>query len=216
MSAFMSFRRALRASPALALTLGALGGSAAGFAALPQAHAASAPGPDAPLTLKLLKVEGNKQISTADILAAFPYHVGDTVTRNKLDEGLQQVMALYKQKNVGAKFGEKERFVGKTIQFYLTIEEMAPSAAATPAPFVLDQVNFVGNKKVPTAELEAATKLRPGAQVTTEAVVADTQAIQAVYKKHNIGVQIQPNATQPHQDNHVVLTYTMTEKTGDN
>ncbi|MFC0501598.1 POTRA domain-containing protein [Asaia krungthepensis] len=193
----------------------------AGTAALPclpqvglmhAALAASAPAADAPLTLKVLKVEGNKSVPTEDIMASFPYHVGDTVTRDQLDAGLQKVADLYKAKNVGAKFSEKERFVKNTVQFYLVIEEQAPQAAAAPAPFVLDKVEFVGNKQVPTSELEAATKLRPGATVTAEAATADTQAIQKIYQKHNLGVQIQPVATQPNHDNHVVLTYQITEK----
>ncbi|WP_162922315.1 POTRA domain-containing protein [Asaia bogorensis] len=193
----------------------------AGTAALPclpvtglvsPASAASAPAADAPLTLKILKVEGNKAVSTDEIMAALPYHVGDTVTRDQLDAGVQKVADLYKAKNLGAKFSEKERFVKNTVQFYLVIEEQAPQAAAAPAPFVLDKVEFVGNKKVPTAELEAVTKLRPGATVTAEAATADTQAIQKVYQKHDLGVQIQPVATQPNHDNHVVLTYQITEK----
>jgi len=193
----------------------------AGTAALPclpvtgfvaPAMAASAPAANAPLTLKILKVEGNKAISTEEIMAALPYHVGDTVTRDQLDAGVQKAADLYKAKNLGAKFSEKERFVKNTVQFYLTIEEQAPSAAPAPAPFVLDKVEFVGNKKVPTAELEAATTLRPGATVTAEAATADTVAIQKIYQKHNLGVQIQPVATQPNHDNHVVLTYQIIEK----
>lgn len=193
----------------------------AGTAALPclpvigavtPAMAASAPAPSAPLTLKVLKVEGNSAVATADIMAVLPYHVGDTVTRDQLDAGVQKVADLYKAKNLGAKFSEKERFVKNTVQFYLVIEEQAPSAAPAPAPFVLDKVEFVGNKQVPTAELEAATKLHPGATVTAEAATADTVAIQKIYQKHNLGVQIQPVATQPNHDNHVVLTYQITEK----
>ncbi|GBQ09878.1 POTRA domain-containing protein [Swaminathania salitolerans] len=176
------------------------------------AFAASAPAPDAPLKLKVLKVQGNKAIPTADIMAALPYHVGDTVTRETLDAGVQKVAELYKAKNMGAKFSEKERFVKNTVQFYLVIEEQEPSAAPAPAPFVLDKVVFTGNRKVPTSELEAATSLRPGATVTAAAASADAAAIQKVYQKHNLGVQIQPVATQPNHDNHVVLTYQITEK----
>ncbi|WP_051535591.1 hypothetical protein [Asaia platycodi] len=56
----------------------------AGTAALPclpvigavtPAMAASAPAPSAPLTLKVLKVEGNSAVATADIMAVLPYHV---------------------------------------------------------------------------------------------------------------------------------------------
>lgn len=213
MSAFTHFRRSALAGSTFAMVLGAFCGSAATeYAFVAPAHAASAPSPTTPLTLKILKITGNKQVSTDDIMAVLPYHQGDKVTRNEIDEGVQKVMALYKEKNVGAKFGEKERFVNKTMQFYLTIEEMAPTAAAAPAPFVLDKVVFEGNKAVPTSELEAAMKLHQGSEVSTDAVMADTKAIQSVYQKHNMGAQIQPVATQPNHDNHVVLTYKITEK----
>ncbi|WP_222548187.1 POTRA domain-containing protein [Asaia lannensis] len=201
---------ALMAGTAVLPCLPALGPAAPALIA--SANAASAPAADAPLTLKVLKVEGNKAIPTDEIMAALPYHVGDTVTRDQLDAGVQKVADLYKAKNMGAKFSEKERFVKNTVQFYLVIEEQAPEQAAASAPFVLDKVEFTGNKKVPTAELEAATKLRPGATVTAEAASADTVAIQKVYQKHDLGVQIQPVATQPNHDNHVVLTYQITEK----
>ncbi|AQS87451.1 surface antigen protein [Neoasaia chiangmaiensis NBRC 101099] len=209
MARFPFFSRRLMT---VALAVGCLSGSVVTETVLTRAHAAAAaPAADTPLTLKVLKVSGNQQISTDAIMAALPYHVGDTVTRNQLDAGIQQVMALYKDKNVGAKFGERERFVGKTIQLYVTIQEMAPNAAPAAAALVVDQINFVGNSKVPTPELQAATKLRPGSPISTEAVTADETAMQAVYKKHNIGSQIQPVATQPNHDNHVVLTYQITE-----
>lgn len=176
------------------------------------AHAASAPAADAPLTLKILKVGGNKTVATDDIMAVLPYHVGDRVTRNQLDAGVQKVAELYKAQNKGAKFSQKERFVKNTVQFHLVIEEQAPEAAPAPAAFVLDKVEFTGNKKVPTAELEAATTLRSGAVVNTEAVSADAASMQKIYQKRNVGVQIQPVANQPSRNNHVVLTYKITEK----
>ncbi|AOX17520.1 POTRA domain-containing protein [Kozakia baliensis] len=209
----MKNKTSMRAALALTLAIGSVSGAAlTGYPFSTPAYAAGAPANDAPLTLKILKVSGNQQISTADITAALPYHVGSTVTREQLDAGVQKVMELYKAKNIGAKFGERERFVKNTVQFYITIEETAPGAAPAPAALVLDQINFVGNKKVPTAELQTATKLRAGSPVSTESVTADETAIQEVYKKHGIGTQIQPVAAQPNHDNHVVLTYQISEK----
>lgn len=206
-------RSIFRSTLSFAVMFGAVSGIPAGKLAITSgAHAASAPANNVPLTLKILKVTGNQAIATSDILAALPYQAGSTVTRDQLDAGVQKVIDLYKAKNIGAKFGERERFVKNTVQFYITIEEAAPTAAPAPAALVIRQINFVGNKKISTADLEAVTKLRAGSPVSTEAVTADESAIQEAYKKKNIGVQIQPSAAQPEHDNNVVLTYQITEQ----
>ncbi|MBO1359224.1 hypothetical protein J2D73_05360 [Acetobacter sacchari] len=175
------------------------------------AFAASAPSADTPLTLKTLKITGNSQVATSDIDAAVPFHVGDTVTQTQIAAGLQDVMGVYKAKNVGASFGQKLKFIGKNVEVEWQIGEQA---AAGPAKLVVDSVAFSGNKKVSSDELAAATKLRPGSEVTNESVSADQQAIQGVYKAKGVsaGIGMTPNYPSP---NHVVITWTITEKSGD-
>jgi len=175
------------------------------------ALAAAAPGPDVPLKLTVLKVQGNQRVATSDIDAALPFHVGDTVTRAQVNDGLQKVLALYQQKNVGARFGEKTTFVGKTIQVLVSVDEQAAGAAPAASALMLDSVSFTGNSRISSADLSAATQMRAGQTVTDQSVAADETAIQALYKKRGIGAQIQPEATYPHHDNHVVLVYKITE-----
>lgn len=77
---------------------------------------------------------------------------------------------------------------------------------------MLDSVSFSGNAKVPSAALEAVTKLRAGSTVSNETVAADAAAIQNVYKTKDVGVSIQPEATYPNHDNHVVLVWRIKEQ----
>jgi outer membrane protein assembly factor BamA len=174
------------------------------------AHAAQAPGPDAPLKLSLLSITGNSQVKTADLDAALPFHQGDTVTRNQITEGTNDLIGVYRKQNVGGHFGTKTTFLGNTVKVYYMITEDAPAAAPAKAQLVVDNVVVSGNKQVKTADIDAAIKLKPGAPVNEDAVRADMSAIQGVYKKANVGMSVVPDFAYP-QPNHVVITYKITE-----
>ncbi|GBR46556.1 FtsQ-type POTRA domain-containing protein [Gluconobacter roseus] len=173
---------------------------------------AAIPAPTVPLKLMTVAVQGNHQVPTADILQAFGYHAGDTVTRNDLAAAQKRVGALYSSRNVGASLGEQMKISDKGISVKLILEEQAAGAAAQPTALVLDKVEFQGNRKVTTAELEAATKLRAGGPVSNEQLSADQQAIQALYKSKNVGASFQPQATYPNHDQHVVLIWQIHEQ----
>lgn len=175
-----------------------------------QAHAAI-PEPTVPLKLMAVAVQGNSRVPTADILQAFGHHAGDMVTRDELAAAQKRVGDLYSDRKVGVSLGEQMRISGKAVSVKLLIEEQAPGAA-TPVSLVLDKVEFEGNKKVSTAELEAATKLRAGGVVSNELLSADQQAIQALYKSKNVSGSIQPQATYPNHDQHVVLVWSIHEQ----
>lgn len=176
-----------------------------------QAHAAI-PAPTVPLKLMTVAVQGNSRVPTADILQAFGYHAGDKVTRNDLDAGQKRVGELYSSRNVGTSLEERLRISGNGVAVKIILEEQAASAPAQPASLVLDKVEFQGNKKVSTADLEAATKLRAGGPVSNELLSADQQAIQALYKNKNVGGSFQPQATYPNHDQHVVLVWVIKEQ----
>lgn len=174
------------------------------------AHAAI-PAPTVPLKLMTVAVQGNSNVATADILQAFGYHAGDMVTRDDLAAAQKRVGDLYSARKVGVSLGEQMRISGKAVSVKLVIEEQAPGVA-TPVALVLDKVEFQGNKKVSTADLEAATKLRAGGAVSNELLAADQQAIQALYKSKNVAGSIQPQATYPNHDQHVVLVWSIHEQ----
>lgn len=185
--------------------------SFAGTAATECAFAA-VPAPNVPLKLMSVAVQGNSRVPTADILQAFGYHAGDKVTRNDLDAGQKRVGELYSSRNVGTSLEERLRISGNGVAVKIILEEQAASAPAQPASLVLDKVEFQGNKKVSTADLEAATKLRAGGPVSNELLSADQQAIQALYKNKNVGGSFQPQATYPNHDQHVVLVWVIKEQ----
>ncbi|KXV66303.1 POTRA domain-containing protein [Gluconobacter oxydans] len=175
-----------------------------------QAHAAI-PAPTVPLKLMTVAVQGNSRVPTADILQVFGHHAGDMVTRDELAAAQKRVGDLYSARKVGVSLGEQLRISGKAVSVKLVIEEQA-AGAASPTALVLDKVEFQGNKKVSTADLEAATKLRAGGPVTNELLAADMQAIQALYKSKKASGSIQPQATYPNHDQHVVLVWSIHEQ----
>lgn len=185
--------------------------SFAGTAATEYAFAA-APAPNVPLKLMSVAVQGNSRVPTADILQAFGYHAGDKVTRNDLDASQKRIGELYSSRNVGTSLEERLRISGDGVAVKIILEEQAASAPAQPTALVLDKVAFQGNKKVSTADLETATKLRAGGPVSNELLSADQQAIQGLYKAKNVGVSFQPQATYPNHDQHVVLVWVINEQ----
>ncbi|MBF0877438.1 hypothetical protein HKD21_11345 [Gluconobacter cerevisiae] len=184
--------------------------SFAGTAATEYAFAA-VPAPDVPLKLMSVAIQGNSRVPTADILQAFGYHAGDKVTRNDLDASQKRIGELYSSRHVGTSLEERLRISGNGVAVKVILEEQAASAPAQPTALVLDRVEFQGNKKVSTADLEAATKLRAGGPVSNELMSADQQAIQALYKSKNVGGAFQAQATYPNHDQHVVLVWIINE-----
>ncbi len=192
----------------LALSLGVA--SVAAPVVAPAAFAAgSPPAADAPLKLKKLVITGNKDVTTEEIMAALPFHQGDTVTQNQIAEGVQDVLGVYKKKNVGVSFGQKMKFIGnKDVEVQWLIGEQAAQA---PQALVVDEVVFTGNKKVSTADLQAATALKAGSEVSNDTVSADQQAIQALYKKKNVSMSVGMTPTYP-TPGHAVVTWIIVEK----
>jgi len=205
----LKYRSSFLARAALAACLAV----PATVAIAPQAvFAASPPPADAPLTLSKLAVTGNAKVSSADIMAAVPFHVGDTVTQNQIMDGLHSVMGVYQNDKVNAKFGQSLKFIGKKVEVTWVVSDEEAVTAAPAAALVVESIKFEGNKQVSAADLTAATKLREGSEVTQDTYAADQAAIVALYKKKGIGVKVSSGATQPHGDNRVDITYTLQEQ----
>ena len=101
------------------------------------------------------------------------------------------------------------KFIGnKDVEVQWLIGEQAAQA---PQALVVDEVVFTGNKKVSTADLQAATALKAGSEVSNDTVSADQQAIQALYKKKNVSMSVGMTPTYP-TPGHAVVTWTIVEK----
>ncbi|MBS4074331.1 hypothetical protein KGY14_03890 [Ameyamaea chiangmaiensis] len=190
----------------------AIGGLAA-TALTPSVSFAAPPAADAPLKLNKLTVTGNAKVATSDIMAAVPFHVGDTVTQTQIMDGLHDVMAVYEKNKVNARFGQSLKFIdNKKVEVTWAVSDEQAVTNAPAQALVVEAVNFTGNKKVSSADLTAATKLRPGSEVTQDTYAADQAAIVALYKKKGVGVKVSSAAAQPHNDNRVDITYTLEEQ----
>ncbi|TLU74487.1 hypothetical protein FE263_04765 [Lichenicoccus roseus] len=186
-------------------------------AAMVTALAATPALAQAPKVMKVQRIEviGNHRVPTADIDNAMTVHVGDKVTKADLVANENAVVGVYQHANVGASL--KQRLTiqpsGAVTVAYLITEQAAP-APQGPAVLRVDRVTVEGNSKVSTQEIDGVITLHPGDVVDEAKVSANMQAILALYKKKNIGVQIAPSATYP-QPNHAVVDYKITEGASD-
>ena len=208
-----SDRLLVRVVLASALTLVAQPALQTGMAASAQAQGAASTGKG----MKLLKitVTGNHRVSTADISSAMTISVGQTVRRADLQSNLNAILDVYRKANVGASFKQKMTIPrpGQVLVAYMIEEQAAPPAQAA-AVLRADRVTFEGNKQITSGAIQSVITIKPGDPVDEARVSTNMQAIMALYKKANIGVQITPGATYP-QPNHAVIDYRIQEKAAD-
>lgn len=169
---------------------------------------------DKPLKIEAISLTGNKRVSTAQLMAAVPFKVGEHVSQARITAGLQDVMKVYQSQNLTGTVQQALNIKDGSVRinWHITEADHAPSSGK---PLVVEDISFDGNLHVATFALRNATKLRPGQSVTPAAMLADEKAMQALYVKKNIGVAISPKVTHPHKDNRVNITYSFTEKAPD-
>ncbi len=85
----------------------------------------------------------------------------------------------------------------------------APAIAA-PSSWTLSKVTFLGNRQVPTDELQAALPIQPGDKLDQSGVQSEFDAVQQVYRKHNVGASIGQRLSTLGRK--ATITYTMTEQ----
>ncbi len=173
---------------------------------------ASAQGVPSVMKLQRIEVIGNHRVSTTDIDSAMTVHVGQKVTKADLMANESAVVDVYKHANVGASLRQRLTVQpsGAATVTYLITEQAAP-APQGPAVLRVDKVTVEGNSLITTDAIDSVITLHPGDAVDEAKVTANMQAILALYKKKNVGVQIAPSATYP-QPNHAVVDYKITEK----
>jgi len=185
------------------------------ISALTLLAAALAAGPalaDTTYTLDKIQIRGLKSADPNAIAAQLKDQPGAKVTTDDiLGDQDQLEKALEAQHVTGA---IKTSLVNKhnghvDVIFDVDDQGVAKPVVTTVAPKLKNQV-FVGNAKISTGDLTAASGLTPGEDLSTDKIVAAQQAIGALYKKRNVGVSIQEaNAQAP--DGTVQITWTITE-----
>lgn len=86
----------------------------------------------------------------------------------------------------------------------------AAPATAAPSTWTLTKVEFVGNARVPTSELQGALPLKPGDKIDRAGVESETDAVGQVYRTHNVGVNISQRLSA--LGSRATLVYTLTEQ----
>ena len=167
-------------------------------------------------TLSKVTFQGNSQIATADLMAALPIQPGQTIDHAGLQQDADAVAGLYHQRNVGASITTRMQVIGGTrAQITYVLAEQAPQAPIVRHVGVTAaSVSVTGNSKVSTADILAAAGIKPGQIVTNPEITAAQTAIVALYKKKNVGVQVNTDWTDV-SPQHVAMVFKIAEKDDD-
>jgi outer membrane protein assembly factor BamA len=198
----MRTTQALRLLAALALA-----GAAPAVLRAPPALAAS--GDTMMFTLDSVTFEGNQRVSTDTLNSVVGLEKGQQVNRDSIVQAFQNVTDEYKKENVGGTIQPVMKLSGKHMSVVFQISELAPAAPVTVQP-VLDHETFTGNVKISSERLAPALTIKPGTPVTKEMIIADMNALSAVYKGANQSVLITPKMTTL-PEGHLDLNFELNE-----
>ncbi len=164
-------------------------------------------------TLRRVTFVGNSQVPTAELQAALPYGAGQTIDHAALQANMDAIARVYRKHNVGANLSQRMTATGHSAMITYTFAEQAPVApTVVHVGVTADTVTAAGNSRIKTADIVAASGIRPGGPVTTQSIQAAQVAIVALYKKANIGCTINTDWTNTSQPQHVNLVFRIVEK----
>lgn len=172
---------------------------------------AASPQDTANFKLDHVVFQGNSRVSTDTLNSIVGVAPGDTINRDKVVEAFNNVIAEYKKDDVGGSIDPVMSFPHPGhMNLTFKITEQAAPAPAKHVPLVMDHETVTGNVKVSSDRLASALTLKTGDTVTTQQLIADRDAIAAVYKGAKMGVAINPNVTYP-TPGHVDVNFEITE-----
>ena len=163
-------------------------------------------------TLRHVTFVGNARVPSDELQAALPYQVGQTVDQDALQANMDAITAVYRKHNVGAKLSQRMTATGHVASIVYTFAEQAPVApTVTHVGITADTVTASGNVRIKTADILAATGIKPGDTVSNERLQAAQTAVVALYKKANIGSSVSTDWTTP-APQHINLVFRIVEK----
>lgn len=164
-------------------------------------------------TLTKVTFSGNAQVPTTELQAALPIQPGQSIDSDGVQQETDAVGEIYKKHNVGASLSARFTVTkNKYATIAYTLAEQAPVApTVTHVGITVDHVTATGNKQVATADIIAASAIKPGDTVTNEKIAAAQAAIVALYKKKNVGFTISTDWTNT-QPQHVDMVFKIVEK----
>ena len=175
---------------------------------LAASHAFAAP---SSWTLQKVTFQGNSQVPTGELQAALPVQPGDPLDQAGVQSELDAIGDVYRKHNVGVGISQRLATLGKKASITYTLTEQAPTApTVVHVGITADSVSVTGNKQVATADILAAANIPPGSQVTNAKIQAAQAAVQALYKKKNVGASIGTDWTNT-APQHVAMVFKITE-----
>jgi outer membrane protein insertion porin family len=190
MSFITLFARLARSAPALVLLFGLAGSAALAQNLTPPA----APAADAPaIPIKKIIVNGTQRVEPQTVISYISMREGDIYNEQTADVALK---TLYQ---TGLFADVKIKFDGQN----LTI-----NVVENP---IINQIDFEGNDKVSTKDLEKEIQLKPRTVFTRSKVQADIQRIIELYRRNGkFAASVDPQIIQRPQ-NRVDLIFSITE-----
>jgi outer membrane protein insertion porin family len=195
MSANALFARVKRAAPA-SLVAASFAFNAPGMAqvAPPSAAAGSTPATEAPASIvKRIVVVGTQRIEPATVLSYITIHAGDTYDEQAIDRALKALFAT------GLFSDVKMNWDGSTLTVHVVENP------------IVNQVDFEGNSKVTTKDLQKEVQLQPRMVYTRAKVQSDVQRIIELYRRNGkFAATVDPQIIQRPQ-NRVDLIFSINE-----
>src|SRR5581483_9120995 len=192
---FTLFARSLRALPASAIVLATAITPAPAQAPAPAAPGAPPPASPAPAgqIIQRIQVTGTQRIEPATVLTYITVREGDLYDPQAADAALKALYAT------GLFADVKLKFDGSTLNI-----------AVVENP-IINQVDFEGNDKVTTKDLEKEVQLKPRTVFTRTKVQADVQRIIELYRRNGkFAATVDPQIIQRPQ-NRVDLIFSINE-----
>ena len=119
------------------------------------------------LTVTGLKVEGNQNVDQASIVNASQLAVGDSVDADGLSSALRKVYALGYFKDV--KLRTDSTALGSDLTFVVAEKPL------------VERVEFLGNEKISTQDLEDTLTVRPGSMLDRKIISQNAALIRSLY-----------------------------------
>ena len=164
-------------------------------------------------TLRRVTFSGNDQVPSSELQAALPYGVGQTVDHDAFQANMNAIGAVYRRHNVGANISQRVTATGHNATIGYSFVEQAPVApTVTHVGITADTVTASGNSRIKTADILAASGIRPGDGLTTQKIQSAQTAIIGLYKKANVSATVNADWSQASQPQHVNLVFKIVEK----
>ena len=197
MSANALFARLKRAAPVslilAAVVVGAPADAQRAPAATPANSAVAAPEEAAPAVIQRVAVRGTQRIEPATVLTYITLHEGDTYDPQSADRALKALFAT------GLFSDVKINWDGTV----LTVQVVENP--------IINRIDFEGNSKVTTKELQKEVQLKPRLVFTRAKVQSDIQRIIELYRRNGkFAASVDPQIIQRPQ-NRVDLIYSINE-----